>query len=98
MNQKMVLQFLKNNGEEIKSNYHISRIGLIGSFARNEQTEKSDIDLIVEFEPGTQDLSALKLRLKKQITSNLNRDVDICREKYLNPRIKKFIFKEAIYV
>jgi len=98
MDQEIVLQFLKTNYEQIKFDCHISKIGLIGSFARNEQTEKSDIDLIVEFESGAQDLSDLKIQLKKLIKSKLNRDVDICREKYLQPHVKEFILKEAIYV
>jgi len=96
--REKIIQFLQDNYEYMKLNYHVLKIGLIGSFARNEQVEKSDIDLLVEFEPGTKDLYDLKIRLKQYIKANLNRDVDICREKYLKPYIKESILKEVIYV
>ena len=96
--REKIVQFLQDNFNYMKVNYHILKIGLIGSLARGEQTEKSDIDLLVEFEPDTKDLYELKIRLKQYIRSNLNRNVDICREKYLKPYIKDLILKEAIYV
>ena len=94
----MILIFLQKHYQDIKSDYHILKIGLIGSFARDEQNEKSDIDLLVEFEPETEDIFDLKLKLKQYLSSNFDRDVDICREKYLKPYIKDYILNEAIYV
>jgi len=35
-----IIQFLQDNYEYMKLNYHVLKIGLIGSFARDEQTEK----------------------------------------------------------
>lgn len=92
-----IVQFLKNNFDDLKVNYHILKIGLIGSFARDEQTDESDIDFLVEFELDTPDLYDLKIELKQYLKSNLNRDVDLCREKYLKPYVKESILKEVIY-
>ena len=44
---------------DVFSSYHISRVGLFGSFARGTQTENSDIDLLVEF--NTKFLNSSKL-------------------------------------
>jgi len=73
-------------------------IGLFGSYARNEQNENSDIDLIVEFENNTENLYDLKLKLKDFFRDELGLEIDICREKYIKPRIKESIIKEVIYV
>lgn len=71
---------------------------MFGSFARNTPTEKSDIDLIVEFEDNTPNLYDLKNKLRQYIMEHLGRDVDICREKYIKPYAREMILREAIYV
>ena len=78
--------------------FHISRIGLFGSYARNEQSDNSDIDLIVEFDENTNDLYDLKIAIKQFFRDNLSVDVDLCRSKYIKPRYKKRILNETIYV
>jgi len=45
-----VLIFIQNNKEELLRKYHITKIGVFGSYARYENNAKSDIDLIVEFD------------------------------------------------
>ena len=40
---------------------------LFGSFARNEQDENSDIDIVLEFHPGTKNIYEKKTNLKKNI-------------------------------
>ena len=93
-----ILSFLSSNKEIFREQFHITRIGLFGSYARGEQNKESDLDLIVEFEENTQNLYDLKLQLKDFFRSNLGMEVDICREKYIKPWIKKSILQEAIYV
>lgn len=92
-----ILEFIKHNKSFLEEKFHITRIALFGSYARGEQNTSSDIDLIVEFEENTQDLYDLKLELKEYLTANLGIPVDICREKYIKPGIKKSILSEAIY-
>jgi len=92
-----ILMFLAQNKTLFREKYHIIRIGLFGSYARDEQNVNSDIDLLVEFEDDTQDLYDLKLQLKDFFLKSLGIEIDICREKYIKPRIKKQILKEAVY-
>jgi len=92
-----ILNFLSQNKKMLRERYHIIRIGLFGSYARGEQKIKSDVDLLVEFEENTQDLYELKLQLKEYFRKNLGIEVDICREKYIKPRIKNSILKETVY-
>jgi len=93
-----ILDFLARNKQYFRNRYGIIKIGLFGSYARDEQAENSDIDLIVEFEKNTPNLYDLKNDLKRYIKENLNLNVDLAREKYLKPRYRKSILKEAIYV
>jgi len=98
LNTDEVLEFLRNHRQTLKSDFRIVKLGLIGSFARGEQTEDSDIDLLVEFEPDTDDLLGKKLKLKDLLKVSFDREVDICREKYMKPYIKGYLSKEVIYV
>ena len=90
--------FLGQNKKLFRERYHIIRVGLFGSFARGEQNIDSDIDLLVEFEDNTEDLYDLKLQLKDFFLNELGIEIDICREKYIKPRIKKQILNETVYV
>lgn len=98
LNKEIILEFLKNHSQYLRNNYHILKIGLIGSFARDEQNAESDIDLLIEFEPGTDDIYGIKVGLKDYLKSNLHRNVDICREKYIKSYVKEYLMKEVIYV
>ncbi|RLJ08213.1 MAG: nucleotidyltransferase, partial [Candidatus Aenigmatarchaeota archaeon] len=49
MNLNQIIEKLENNKEKLKT-YGVKRIGVFGSYVKNKQNEKSDIDIIVEFE------------------------------------------------
>jgi uncharacterized protein len=96
LNQIMI--YLQNNKDRLKREYHLTKIGVFGSVARDDYNRKSDIDLIVEFEENTPDLYSIKQYLRNEIENKFKRPVDICREKYLNPFFKKRVISEARYV
>jgi len=93
-----ILAFLRAHRSELFSEYQLVKIGLFGSFAKNEYVENSDIDLIVEFQPNVENLSEKKAKIKSMIGRRFNREVDICREKYIKPYLKSQILNSAIYV
>jgi hypothetical protein len=92
-----ILLFLKTNKSDLLKRFHCSEIGLFGSFARNEQSEKSDIDILVQFEKDAPDLYNLELELKEFLKKQFNREVDVCSKKWIKPIFKPLILKEAIY-
>jgi len=92
-----ILNYLTTNKERFQKDYHLKRIGVFGSFARGEQNEKSDIDILVEFEEGTDNLYDLKQSLKSEIQSIFKLPVDVCREKYIKSFFRDQILQEAKY-
>ena len=93
-----IIIFLGEHLSLLKDEYHISKLGLFGSFARNEQNDSSDIDIILEFQEGTENIYEKKSRIKEFLTNHFQRDVDLCSEKYLKPYVKDYLQKEIIYV
>ncbi len=96
MNRSEALEILKSYKEQNQSIYNIYKLGLFGSFARNENSELSDIDIVVELkEPKMFDLIGIKQDLEEKTKKHI--DIVIFRER-MNPLLKKRIEEEAIYV
>ena len=93
-----ILEFLTLNKQYFRDQFGIVKIGLFGSYAKDEQTDGSDIDLIVEFANNTPNLFDVKNELKNYINERFNIQVDIAREKYLKPIYRDSILQETIYV
>lgn len=93
-----ILNYLSENKQRLCKEYNLTQIGLFGSLARGDYSANSDIDLLVEFLPNTDNLYEKKSRLKAEIKTIFDREVDICRLKYLNPFFKKEILNDVKYV
>jgi uncharacterized protein len=98
LSKTQIIEYLKANKSYFSEKYHIRKIGLFGSFAREEQTEKSDIDIIIERIPGTRNVFDLDWELQNQLKEKFNREIDICNEKYIKPYARPYILKNVIYV
>ena len=95
MKREDVLDTLSNHKEELTAKYGLSRLGIFGSTARNDATELSDIDIVVEMPPDAYQMVHMKDELEEMLLGS----VDLIRyNKYLNPRLRERIDREAIYV
>lgn len=92
-----ILVFLRAQKSAFHTDFNIVKIGIFGSYAGGTQTEASDIDILVEFEPKTKNLTEKKSHLRTIISNQFDKKVDICREKYIKPYFKKQILESAIY-
>jgi predicted nucleotidyltransferase len=73
--------------------YYPARIGIFGSFAREEDTPESDIDILVKFK-NTISLFEL-VKIERELTSILGKKVDLVTEPALkNKKLKKYIYKD----
>jgi predicted nucleotidyltransferase len=93
-----ILNFLKEIQLRFRTENHISKIGLFGSYARNEQKQNSDIDLIFEFNENANHLFATKETVRELISKQFGTNVDLCREKYIKSFFKESILKDAIFI
>ncbi len=95
LSKENIIQFLKLNKEHIHKKYGVISIGLMGSFARDEQTPESDIDFIVEFDEA--DLKNLA-GLSRYFENNFQKKIDIViNSKYLNKTFKELNEKDTLY-
>lgn len=92
-----IVRFLKENKSHLREHFFCTEIGLFGSFARNEQTEKSDIDILVVFEPNTPNLFDVEQELKAYLKTHFEREIDVCSKKWIKPIFKPLVLKDAIY-
>ncbi|MFA5928474.1 MAG: nucleotidyltransferase family protein [Candidatus Margulisiibacteriota bacterium] len=97
LNKEDIFSFILQHKDELAKKYHVQKIGVFGSFARDEQKENSDIDLIVEFSTQADRLHETKEALRDQFKAKFHREVDIANAKYLKPYIREDILKEAKY-
>jgi len=88
------LETIRQHMPDLRRDYHVTRLGLFGSFARGEQRRSSDIDLLVDFESGHKDLINF-IRLKFHLEKLLKRDVDLVMRSALKPRLKRRILSEV---
>jgi uncharacterized protein len=78
--------------------FGVSMVGLFGSYAREEQTEKSDIDLIIEFIPEQENFDNYMAVCDYLAILFKNERVEIVTKNGLSPYIGPKILKEALYV
>lgn len=95
MKKSDILNYLKEHYKEFNERYHVEKIGLFGSYARDEATQDSDIDIFVVMKPSMFDMIAIK----EQIEEDLHKRVDIIREhNNIKPLFLEMINKDLIYV
>lgn len=91
-----IKQVLSSHKSELRQKYKVKELGIFGSFVRGEQTETSDLDLLVDFE-GTIGLIKF-LDLEEYLSQLLETKVDLVTRKALKPHIGQFILSETILV
>lgn len=90
-----VLTIIRNHQQEIRG-FGVRRCGFFGSFVREQNTEQSDIDILVEFEPGQKTFDNF-MQLAFFLEDLLGREVDLVTAESLSPHIGPHILKEVEY-
>lgn len=96
LNKSKVFQLLRDHADEVRE-FGVSRLGLFGSMVRDEATNDSDIDILVEFREGQKNYDNF-IHLVYFLEDLLQRDVDLVTRKSLSDRLKKLVDKEIEYV
>jgi predicted nucleotidyltransferase len=99
-NQKMGLTSVKFSSSQIAQfcqKHHIRRLAFFGSAVRNDFGPQSDIDVLVEFEPGHMPGFDFFL-IEAELSQLLGRKVDLQTENFISPEIRRSILSEAVTV
>ena len=94
--QAEILDIIHNN-RFILSNFGVRRIGLFGSFARNEQTANSDIDFLIEFQDGQKNYDNLS-DVYYFLRTSTGRNIETLSKIPQTGIVKKSILKDIKYV
>jgi predicted nucleotidyltransferase len=93
--RETALRTLSLHKEELSSKYGLARLGIFGSVARDQATDASDVDIVVEMPPNLFQM----VHMKEELAQRLGVPVDLIRlHKHLNALLKSRIDDEAIYV
>jgi len=100
MTKSDIIVYLKNKKDELYSSYGITTLGLYGSYARDEATKNSDIDIFYERDNRFELQSGLEFL---NISDDLAHDLDVSKVDFvslesMNPIIKHYAKKDFIYV
>lgn len=96
MTQEEIIGFLKNHKQEMHDRFGVVKIGLFGSYVRDEARDDSDIDIAVEL--VGERLFRKFFALEAFLTSGLKKKVDLGIESALKPLVRERITKEIKYV
>lgn len=91
-----LLELVVDHQAQIK-HFGVKRLGVFGSFARSEQHTASDVDVLVEFEPGSKTFDNF-MHLAFYLEELVGRKVDLLTPESLSPHLASRILREVEYV
>ena len=90
-----IKKILAEYEEELRSKFHVKKLGIFGSYARNEQRENSDVDIMVDFE-GPIGLEFVDLA--DYLETILEVTVDLVPRDAIKPNRWKYVAQDLLYV
>jgi hypothetical protein len=94
LNKEIIRKKIVSALHKLKSDFHVNSIGLFGSFVRGDETSDSDIDLLIDFEPGMKSADNF-FSVCDYLETILEHDVDVVTRAGLSPHMKPFIESEV---
>ncbi len=92
-----IIEMLKKHKPEF-SKFGIRNVGLFGSYLRNEQSENSDIDLLIDFEPEKENFDNYMAVYDLIEDIFKHEKIEVITKNGLSPYIGPKIIKEVMYV
>lgn len=96
MDKTLILKTLKVLLPELVAQFHVKTIGLFGSFARDQESQTSDVDILVEF---SKPITLFQfIDLEYFLSDSIGRKVDLVTKDGLKPLIKPRVLEDVVYV
>lgn len=90
-----ILEQLRALKPSLQKEFTVQRLALFGSWARDEQGDSSDVDILVEVDPS---IGLRFVTLAERLESSLGEHVDLVSRRAINPSLWKEIEPELIEV
>jgi uncharacterized protein len=90
------MRVLSDHQNDLQQRFGVRSLALFGSVARDEATETSDVDVLVEFDRPTGYFGLIALQ--EQLENVLQCKVDLGTPRSLKPRLRDRILRECIHV
>ena len=91
-----ILDQLRSMRPELRERFHVRRIGIFGSYAREAQSASSDLDLVVEFDQPIGMMAFI--HLINLVAERLRIPVDLVTPDGLHPLIRNQVMHEVVYL
>ncbi|MGA9751833.1 MAG: nucleotidyltransferase family protein [Acidobacteriota bacterium] len=95
MTREHVLETLRKEKAGL-SQFAVKRLAVFGSVARGDMREGSDVDILVEFEPGAHIGLFEFVRLRRHLSHALGLEVDLVTVEALRPEIRERVLSEKV--
>ncbi|UCH98150.1 MAG: nucleotidyltransferase family protein [Candidatus Aminicenantes bacterium] len=92
---KQLKKILAQHKPDLKRKYHVKQLGVFGSYARGEEMQTSDLDILVDFE---QPIGLDFVTLAEELETLLGVKVDLVSANAVKPRMMESIKRELVYV
>jgi len=96
VDKNSIFEVLRQN-KRVFFDFGVKRLGVFGSFVRGEQDEKSDIDVLVEFDKDKKNYKNY-MAINDYLEDLFDRKVDVVTKESLSRYIGPYIKKEVEYV
>ncbi len=96
MNSEDVIAVLRRHESALRAR-GIRHAAVFGSIARGDNRPNSDVDILVEFEPGAEGSIYDYMRLKDYIAGLFERPVDVIDRDALKPHLRAPSARDAVY-
>ncbi|MBI2601168.1 nucleotidyltransferase family protein [Candidatus Daviesbacteria bacterium] len=93
---KQIKNIINKHIDFLRNTYNVKDIGVFGSVARGQNTQSSDVDVLVEF---SEPLGFFKfIELEEFLSKIIGKKVDLVTKKALKPAIRQEVLQEVTYV
>jgi len=93
VNKDQLLKTLREQKPFLMCKYPLHRLALFGSWARGEQTELSDIDILADVDPS---IGLRFVSLAEDLEKALGGKVDLVSQRGLRPRLRELVEREIV--
>lgn len=92
----VILDKLRQKKPELEKRYSLSELGVFGSYARGDQQQTSDIDILVDFSSRIDGFQYI--RMAHELEDLLEQKIDVVSRKGIKPKYLPFVEKSLINV